>query len=134
MSETALSAGTAAKTAVLVAPAPHPVSGRPCAGPGDLAALALARRLGRAFVVLHAGDADKEALADYLAQGAAAIAVLQPPADSDPTPALIAALGCPRPGWSRRGARGRWRRSAAAAWSACWGRLPATTRPPGGAS
>ncbi|UGA38418.1 electron transfer flavoprotein subunit beta [Chromobacterium haemolyticum] len=93
MSDTVFSAAVAAKTAVLVAPAPHPVSGRPCTGPGDLAALALARRLGRAFVVLHAGDADKTALADYLAQGAEAIAVLQLPADSDPTPALIAALG-----------------------------------------
>ncbi|KMN83811.1 hypothetical protein VK98_01250 [Chromobacterium sp. LK11] len=93
MSQTVFAAGAEAKTAVLVAPAAHPVSGRPCAGAGDLAALALARRLGRAFVVLHAGAADKDALADYLAQGAAAITVLDLPADSDPTPALIAALG-----------------------------------------
>ncbi|MBN3006502.1 electron transfer flavoprotein subunit beta [Chromobacterium alkanivorans] len=93
MNQTVFAAGAEAKTAVLVAPAAHPVSGRPCAGAGDLAALALARRLGRAFVVLHAGAADKDALADYLAQGAAAITVLDLPADSDPTPALIAALG-----------------------------------------
>lgn len=64
------------KIAVLIAPAVHPVSGRPCAGEADLAALALAQRLSSQVDVWYAGAADDAALADYLARGATHIHTL----------------------------------------------------------
>lgn len=66
----------ALKIAVLVAPAVHPVSGRPCAGKADSAALAVAKSLGGELSVFYAGTADDAALGDYLAQGASRIEVL----------------------------------------------------------
>jgi electron transfer flavoprotein beta subunit len=64
------------RIAVLVAPAVHPVSGRPCAGKADSAALALAKSLDGEVSVFYAGTADDAALGDYLAQGAGQIEVL----------------------------------------------------------
>jgi electron transfer flavoprotein beta subunit len=64
------------RIAVLVAPAVHPVSGRPCAGKADSAALALADSLDGEVSVFYAGTADDAALGDYLAQGAGRIEVL----------------------------------------------------------
>ncbi len=80
------------KVAVLVAPAAHPVSGRPCAGEAELAALALAGGLSTELTVLYAGAAEDAALADYLAQGAAAVRVLAVEAGQDILPALIEAV------------------------------------------
>ncbi|WP_287881571.1 electron transfer flavoprotein subunit beta [Aquitalea sp.] len=77
------------KIAVLVSPAVHPVSGRPCAGEADLAALALAQRLPGELQVWYAGAADDAALADYLARGADNIHSLSLSPDSD----VLAALG-----------------------------------------
>jgi electron transfer flavoprotein beta subunit len=67
----------ALKVAVLVAPAIHPVSKRPCAGKADSAALALGLQLAPSNLqVFYAGTADDAALGDYLAQGAGKIEVL----------------------------------------------------------
>ncbi|MDN0085323.1 electron transfer flavoprotein subunit beta [Crenobacter sp. SG2305] len=71
------------RIAVLVAPAVHPVSGRPYAGRADSAALALAKSLGGELSVFYAGTADDAALGDYLAQGADKIEVLAMGAGAD---------------------------------------------------
>ncbi|RMC95162.1 electron transfer flavoprotein subunit beta [Aquitalea palustris] len=80
------------KIAVLVAPAVHPVSGRPCAGEADLAALALAQRLSSQVDVWYAGAADDAALADYLARGADNIHSLSLSPGSDVLAALCSVL------------------------------------------
>ena len=80
------------KIAVLIAPAVHPVSGRPCAGEADLAALALAQRLPGELQVWYAGAADDAALADYLARGADNIHSLSLSPDSDVLAALCSVL------------------------------------------
>lgn len=81
--------------AVLVSAGRHPVSGEPRYCRNDGLALALARNLADAseasLDVLHAGDAENPALADYLALGAGQIRVT--PASSDIVPALAAQLG-----------------------------------------
>lgn len=80
------------KIAVLVAPAVHPVSGRPCAGEADLAALALAQRLSSQVDVWYAGAAADAALADYLARGAGSIHTLTLAAGCEVLDALGEAL------------------------------------------
>ncbi len=80
------------KIAVLIAPAVHPVSGRPCAGEADLAALALAQRLPGELQVWYAGAADDAALADYLARGADNIHSLSLSPGSDVLAALCSVL------------------------------------------
>lgn len=62
--------------AVLVSSGRHPVSGRARASPGDVAALDIARRLGGNLDVFHCGSGDDPALQDYLAYGAARIAIV----------------------------------------------------------
>lgn len=83
------------KVAVLVAPAIHPVSGRPCTHPADSAALALGLKLAGAperLTVLYAGAASDDALAGYLAQGAPRLTVLPTADDADIAPLLAAQL------------------------------------------
>ncbi|EEG10008.1 electron transfer flavoprotein subunit beta [Pseudogulbenkiania ferrooxidans] len=83
------------KVAVLVAPAIHPVSGRPCTHPADSAALALGLKLAGSserLTVLYAGAAADEALAGYLAQGASCVTVLPTAEDADIAPLLAAQI------------------------------------------
>lgn len=83
------------KVAVLLAPATHPVSGRPCAAAADSAALALALKLvpsPQHLLVLYAGDADEAALGPYLAQGVSCINVLPVVAGADITRVLARQL------------------------------------------
>lgn len=85
---------TPLKIAVLVAPARHPVGGRPLRSAGDAAAFELACGLAppERLVVLCAGMAGRESLDDYLGLGAAAIEVLTVADDGDVLPALLARL------------------------------------------
>lgn len=62
--------------AVLVSSGRHPVSGKPRACPGDVAALEVARGLGGDLSVYHLGQADDPALRDYLAFGAGRVVTL----------------------------------------------------------
>ena len=83
----------AADIAVLVSCARHPLSGTPCANRNDAIALELARSLaGSPLRVLHAGDPEAGALAEYLAFGARLIEVLPAPAGAELLPLLIQAL------------------------------------------
>lgn len=62
---------------VLVSTCAHPLSGRPCSSRNDTVALALAQQLSRDSTrVLHAGNPQDAALADYLAHGARSVEVL----------------------------------------------------------
>jgi electron transfer flavoprotein beta subunit len=80
------------RIAVLVSVGRNPVSGTPRGSRNDALALDIARSLGASPTVLHAGDPAEEALADYLAFGAATVAVLPVP-EGDIVPALAERLG-----------------------------------------
>lgn len=85
---------TPLKIAVLVAPARHPVGGRPLRSAGDAAAFELACGLAppERLAVLCAGMAGRDSLDDYLGLGAAAIEVLTVADGEDVLPALLARL------------------------------------------
>lgn len=80
--------------AVLLSPALHPVSARPCAGAADLAALALGLRLAGAEGpdAFYAGAAADTALTDYLACGCRRLHLLRLPAEQDVVEALAGAV------------------------------------------
>jgi electron transfer flavoprotein beta subunit len=76
---------------VLVSTALHPSSGLPCPSRNDALALEVGRQLvGDAVRVLHAGDPENPALADYLAFGGRVVEVL-PAAPGDDVVAALAA-------------------------------------------
>ncbi len=79
---------------VLVSAGRHPVSGRGRRAGADARALEMALGLvGAAGLrVIHAGDPDDPALAEYLGMGLPALEVLRVPAGADPRPVLAARL------------------------------------------
>jgi N,N-dimethylglycine/sarcosine catabolism electron transfer flavoprotein subunit beta len=81
------------KAAVLISAGRHPATGVPRAARGDVAAMALGRRLfGDGLRVVHAGAADEPALEDYLALCAGTIEVVALPDGGDPVAALAGVL------------------------------------------
>ena len=63
--------------AVLISAGRHPISGSPRACRGDAVAMALGTKLGGgSLCVIHAGNSNDPALADYLALGAGRVDVL----------------------------------------------------------
>lgn len=88
-----INSDTRRRVAVLVSTSRHPLSGLPCASRNDALALEIGRRIGGgAPRVLHAGDPEDPALADYLAYGAAVVEVLRAGAGADFVPALAREL------------------------------------------
>ena len=73
----------------LVSVGAHPTSGRPRRAEQDARAVELGLRLaGERLQVLHAGDADAEALRSYLGMGLGELGVLQQSAEDDALPEL----------------------------------------------
>jgi electron transfer flavoprotein beta subunit len=92
--------------AVLVSRGRHPASGRARRADADARALELAMCLDPASVdVVHAGDANEAALADYLGMGIERLTVLAQSADADPMPSLVAYLEERRPALVLAGTR-----------------------------
>lgn len=78
----------------LVSIGAHPSSGRARRAEQDARAVELGLRLaGERLQVLHAGDAQEEALRAYLGMGLQQLAVLEQPASADVLPALADYLG-----------------------------------------
>jgi electron transfer flavoprotein beta subunit len=79
------------KTLVLVSEGRHPVSGTPCLSRGEAQAVRLATTLDPAPAGLHAGP-QADAVREALGRGLAGLTHLPVGSDSDPVPALVAAL------------------------------------------
>jgi electron transfer flavoprotein beta subunit len=80
------------RIAVLVSIGRNPVSGVARPDRNDLLALELARKSGGEVTILHAGDPNEPALADYLAYSAAPLEIIPVPAGQDIVPPLAARL------------------------------------------
>ncbi|WP_240470523.1 electron transfer flavoprotein subunit beta [Halomonas halocynthiae] len=82
------------KVVALVSVGAHPVTGRPRRAEQDARAVELGLCLaGKHLHLLHAGDAESEALRGYLGMGLAEMTVLQQPLHADILPALGSYLG-----------------------------------------